>query len=129
MDCPVGSGRTTSSTSSVREREYMSGYESYAVGPCCEWMWNVILAVRAQIDVLMYTASRERDTRTGWFEGRMAVRRTDWIEGCGADRVLTDPWTSSGALSMASVLSVLDGWLETKPSLLVTWVTWGWLAE
>ena len=41
--------------------------------------------------VLMYTASREPDTETGWFEGRMAVRRTDWIEGCGADRVLTDP--------------------------------------
>ncbi|KAF3596891.1 hypothetical protein DY000_02020752 [Brassica cretica] len=27
--------------------------------------------------------------------------------------------TGSGALSMASVLSVLDGWLETKPSLFV----------
>ena len=39
----------------------------------------------------MYTASREPDTETGWFEGRMAVGRTDWIEGCGADRVLTDP--------------------------------------
>ncbi|WZZ15084.1 hypothetical protein YC2023_108173 [Brassica napus] len=27
--------------------------------------------------------------------------------------------TGSGALSMPSVLSVLDGWLETKPSLFV----------
>jgi len=52
----------------------------------------------------------------------MAVRRTDWIEGCGADRVLTDPgvirdwfWNAS----KAGVLSVLDGGLETKPSLFV----------
>uniref|UniRef100_A0A0D3AFR3 TORTIFOLIA1/SINE1-2 N-terminal domain-containing protein n=1 Tax=Brassica oleracea var. oleracea TaxID=109376 RepID=A0A0D3AFR3_BRAOL len=50
MDCPVGSGRTTSSTGSVREREYVSGYDGYPVGPCCEWMWNVILAVRARIE-------------------------------------------------------------------------------
>ncbi|KAF2615796.1 hypothetical protein F2Q70_00012348 [Brassica cretica] len=52
----------------------------------------------------------------------MAVRRTGWIEGCGADRVLTDPdvirdwfWNAS----KAGGLSVLDGWLETKPSLFV----------
>ncbi|KAF3603781.1 hypothetical protein F2Q69_00036145 [Brassica cretica] len=44
-------------------------------------------------------------------------------------RVAQEGVTGSGALSMASILSVLDGWLETKPSLFVTWVTWGWLAE
>ena len=32
-----GSGRTTSSTGSAREREYVSGCDGYAVGPCCEW--------------------------------------------------------------------------------------------
>uniref|UniRef100_A0A0D2ZRJ7 Uncharacterized protein n=1 Tax=Brassica oleracea var. oleracea TaxID=109376 RepID=A0A0D2ZRJ7_BRAOL len=52
--------------------------------------------------------SRECDTGTGWFEGWMAVRRTEWIEETG-----------SGALNMAIVLSVPDGWLETKPSLFV----------
>ncbi|KAF2557670.1 hypothetical protein F2Q68_00015349 [Brassica cretica] len=52
----------------------------------------------------------------------MAVRRTDWIEGCGADRVLTDPSVIRDLFwgaSKAGVLSVLDGWLETKPSLFV----------
>ncbi|KAF3527831.1 hypothetical protein DY000_02040677 [Brassica cretica] len=44
-------------------------------------------------------------------------------------RVAQEGMTGSGALSMASVLSVLDGWWETKPSLFVTWVTWRWLAE
>ncbi|KAF2619971.1 hypothetical protein F2Q68_00038742 [Brassica cretica] len=61
MDCPVGSGWTTSSTGSVREREYVSGCKPY---------WRHTEGERLE---------------------EMAVRRTDWIEGCGADRVLTDP--------------------------------------
>ncbi|KAL0742433.1 hypothetical protein Bca4012_083946 [Brassica carinata] len=34
-------------------------------------------------------------------------------------RELVGSVTGSGALSMASVLSVLDGWLKSKPSLFV----------
>ncbi|KAF3609109.1 hypothetical protein DY000_02044988 [Brassica cretica] len=66
--------------------------------------------------------SRERVTGTRWFESRMAVRCTDGIEGCRAEYVLTGQgvitdwfWNAS----KAGVLSVLDGWLETKPSLFV----------
>ena len=52
----------------------------------------------------------------------MAVRRTEWIEGCGSDCVLTDPGVIRDwfwGASKAGVLSVLDGWLEPKPSLFV----------
>ena len=61
----------------------------------------------------------------------MAVRNTDWNKGCGAECVLADLdgisdwfWDASNT----GVLSVLDGWSETKPSLLLL-VMWGWLAE
>ena len=52
----------------------------------------------------------------------MAVRCTEGIEGCRAEYVLTglgmiNDWFWNA--SKAGVLSVLDGWLETKPSLFV----------
>ncbi|KAF2541911.1 hypothetical protein F2Q68_00029478 [Brassica cretica] len=55
-------------------------------------------------------------------EGRMAVRCTEGIEGCRAEYVLTglgviNDWFWNA--SKAGVLSILDGWLETKPSLFV----------
>ncbi|KAF3594025.1 hypothetical protein DY000_02025722 [Brassica cretica] len=42
------------------------------------------------------------------------ILKEDWLE-IGSSFLMT----GSGALSMASVLSVLDGWLETKLSLFV----------
>ncbi|KAF3579420.1 hypothetical protein DY000_02030387 [Brassica cretica] len=56
--------------------------------------------------------------RIGWCEERVA-------DACGTRGRVTDTGMTeeqdgrSGALSMATVLSVLDGWLETKPSLFV----------
>ncbi|WZZ45400.1 hypothetical protein YC2023_041659 [Brassica napus] len=47
------------------------------------------------------------------------------LTGYGA----VEPRTGSGVLSIASVLSIPDGWLETNRLSLFTWVTWEWLAE
>ena len=52
----------------------------------------------------------------------MAVRCTEGIEGCRAEYVLTglgeiNYWFWNA--SKAGVLSILDGWLETKPSFFV----------
>ncbi|WZZ34419.1 hypothetical protein YC2023_017820 [Brassica napus] len=62
--------------------------------------------------------------KAGWrhSQGRMAVRCTEGIEGCRAEYVLTglgmiNDWFWNA--SKAGVLSILDGWLETKPSLFV----------
>ncbi|KAF3591081.1 hypothetical protein DY000_02021591 [Brassica cretica] len=62
--------------------------------------------------------------KAGWrhSQDRMAVRCTDGIEGCRAEYVLTglgviNDWFWNA--SKAGVLSVLDGWFETKPSLFV----------
>ncbi|KAF3555447.1 hypothetical protein F2Q69_00012221 [Brassica cretica] len=49
--------------------------------------------------------------------GLMGLRSS--TEGIMVECVADERWTGSGALSMASVLSILDGWLETKPSLFV----------
>ncbi|KAF2584179.1 hypothetical protein F2Q70_00034615 [Brassica cretica] len=61
--------------------------------------------------------SRELVCETG-----MAVRCTDGIEGCRAEYVLTGLGVINDCFwnaSKAGVLSVLDGWLETKLSLFV----------
>ncbi|WZZ34420.1 hypothetical protein YC2023_017821 [Brassica napus] len=62
--------------------------------------------------------------KAGWrhSQGRMAVRCTEGIEGCRSEYVLTglgmiNDWFWNA--SKAGVLSILDGWLETKPSLFV----------
>ncbi|KAF2554005.1 hypothetical protein F2Q68_00035654 [Brassica cretica] len=62
----------------------------------------------------------DRDWDTDWIEGMERGRQglSEAVIGCmvlGCD----SGGTGSGVLRMASVLSVLDGWLETKPSLLV----------
>ena len=47
---------------------------------------------------------------------------TNWLWGCGAEYVLTIPGVIKDwfwGAKHCSVLSVLDGWLETKPSLFV----------
>ncbi|KAF2549672.1 hypothetical protein F2Q70_00021669 [Brassica cretica] len=53
---------------------------------------------------------------------RLKGQTREHVKGCGADRVLTDPSVIRDLFwgaSKAGVLSVLDGWLETKPSLFV----------
>ncbi|WZZ70035.1 hypothetical protein YC2023_081405 [Brassica napus] len=60
-------------------------------------------------------------------EGGSTGNRIEFADACGTRGRVTDTGmteeqdgrTGSGALSMASVLSVQDGWLETKPSLFV----------
>ncbi|KAF3529751.1 hypothetical protein DY000_02037419 [Brassica cretica] len=52
--------------------------------------------------------SRERVTGTRWFDGRMAVRCTDGIEGCRAEYVLTGLGVINDCFWNASKAGVLS---------------------
>ncbi|KAF3504066.1 hypothetical protein F2Q69_00041231 [Brassica cretica] len=109
-------------------------FDCGTVGPSQDRVPRVRVCVLDAMDYVigLATYSRERVTSTRWLEGRMAVRCTDGIEGCRAEYVLTGLGVINDYFwnaSKAGVLSVLDGWLETKPSLFVYLVMWGWLAE
>ncbi|KAF3485724.1 hypothetical protein F2Q69_00052215 [Brassica cretica] len=91
---------------------------------CTDWVWSVCDSI-CYHDRFDWIVGGDRDQRHT--EGGSTGNRIEFADACGTRGRVTDTGmteeqdgrTGSGALSMASILSVQDGWLETKPSLFV----------
>ena len=75
-----------------------------------------------RFDLIVCWRGRKVAVKPGVFIGIWMRDSTGWIVGCRAEFVLIDlgvinDWYWNA--SKAGVLSVLDGWLETQPSLFV----------
>ncbi|KAF3521279.1 hypothetical protein F2Q69_00047063 [Brassica cretica] len=118
-------GSYVSSRHIKTDRRLIGGY-------CCiglKWserkQWSVQSAVLLIIngycvlDRVGLTGRQAVDELNGGFGAPMGGSERVLECECVLDTMAYANGTSFGALSMVSVLSVLDGWLETKPSLFV----------